>query len=749
MLKVPSILRGDRLPLVLSTSIVALVLLVMSARLPLFFDVQQRLEWLAYDLRMQLTLPEPEGFDPQVVVVDVDEKSLAAEGHWPWPRRRIADLVEAISARGALVIAFDSTYPEAERNPADQVLEAGTALTPEIRQALAAGRDATDGDRHLASVLAAHQVVLGFTFTNAPVPDKGALPAPTVRYAGDADRVSFLQMKTHVGNLPVLQDSATAGGFFTVMPDADGVIRRVPTVVRHGDALYASLALETMRLVLGAESVEVITKPVGDGERIERISIGDMLDLPTDGEGQLIVPFRGKSPQFLYLSATDVLNGRVDESVMQGSVVLVGATAEGMKDLRATPVQAVYPGVEVHATAISALFGAGFPVRPAWALGADVALLVTTSLLAIVLFTRLGPLTSILTALLLLGGVTGLNIWLWSAKQLVLSLASPVLCLLAITFVHLSFRFLAEARSRQGLKEAFGQYVPATLVEEMYLDPEKDFGFEGESREMSVLFCDIRKFTTVSEQLDPHALKQFLNAYFTPITEIIFRNQGTIDKYVGDMLMAFWGAPLRNPAHAQQAVRAALEMLAALPALHKSFRERGWPEIDIGIGINTGPMNVGDMGSAFRRAYTVIGDAVNLGSRLEALTTHYGVQLLVSDATREAVTGVVFRRLDRVRVKGKTEPIDIHEALCLEKDLQPALVAELQAHASALDAYFAGDWDTAEQRFSALAAAHPQRKVYGLFVARVGNLRQTEGAGWDGVYSHTTKKGSAGEEELT
>jgi adenylate cyclase len=234
----------------------------------------------------------------------------------------------------------------------------------------------------------------------------------------------------------------------------------------------------------------------------------------------------------------------------------------------------------------------------------------------------------------------------------------------------------------------------------MFHDPDKDFGFEGESREMSVLFSDIRGFTTLSEKLDPQGLKQFLNAYFTPITEIIFRKQGTIDKYVGDMVMAFWGAPLRDHAHAQNAVETALAMLDAMPKMREDFGARGWPEVDIGIGINTGPMNVGDMGSSFRRAYTVIGDAVNLGSRLESLTKYYGVRLLVSDSTR---------------------------------------ASELEAHEAALDAYFAGDWDAAAHRFSALASAFPERLVYGVFVERVAELRQTQAPGWDGVYAHTAK----------
>jgi adenylate cyclase len=740
MLKPASLLRGDRLPLTLSSLILVLGIVVLTARMPLLYDIQQRLEWFAYDLRMRLNLPNEMEFDPQVVIVDIDEKSLAAEGQWPWARRRIADLVEAISGAGAMVVAFDSTFPEPERNPIDQVLETGAeGLAPEVQEALAAQRESMDGDLYLSGVFAANPVVLGFTFTTAEVEGKGELPASSVHYEGDPDRVSFLRMETQVGNLPALQASATASGFFSVVPDADGVIRRVPTVIRHGDTLYASLAVEAMRMVLGAESVEVITEPVGDTERIDHLSIGGMLDIPTDGEGQVIVPFKGRSPRFLYLSATDVLNGRVDASAMEGSVVLVGTTAEGLKDLRATPVQAVYPGVEVHATTISALFGSGFPVRPAWALGADVAVLALSGIAAIVLFARLGLLWSIFAALLLLGAVAGLNFWLWSAKQLVLSLAAPVLSLLAIILVYLGFRFLEEARSRRGLKEAFGQYVPATLVEEMFHDPDKDFGFEGESREMSVLFSDIRGFTTLSEKLDPQGLKQFLNAYFTPITEIIFRKQGTIDKYVGDMVMAFWGAPLRDHAHAQNAVETALAMLDAMPKMREDFGARGWPEVDIGIGINTGPMNVGDMGSSFRRAYTVIGDAVNLGSRLESLTKYYGVRLLVSDSTRAAVTGVTFRRLDRVQVKGKSEPIEIHEAVCLSSQLEATLAAELEAHEAALDAYFAGDWDAAAHRFSALASAFPERLVYGVFVERVAELRQTQAPGWDGVYAHTAK----------
>jgi adenylate cyclase len=733
-------LHGDRIPTILSVAVLALVVLVQGAHLPVLHELQQRIEALAFDARLRLTLPGQQEFDPQVVIVDVDEKSLAAEGHWPWPRARIAALIQGMADAGAAVIAFDFTFPEADRNAASEVLGAvGEELDPLLREALAARVETLDHDRAMADALAANPVLLGFTFTRAQKLGKGALPASTVTFAGDIDKVSFLRMPPHLGNIEVLQRGATGAGFFTVMPEFDGVIRRVPTVVRYGDKLYASLALEAMRLTLGADSIEVITRPIGDKARIERISIGGMLDIPTDGEGQVIVPYRGRSPQYLYVSATDVLRGNAKPGVMEGSIVLVGSTAEGLKDLRSTPMQAVYPGVEIHANVVSALFGSGFPVAPPWALGADIAILLVTGLLGIVLFSRLSPILAIVVAFVLVGAVAASNIWLWR-EQLVLSLATPVITLLAITFIHVIFRFLDEARSRRSLRDAFGQYVPTSLVEQMYEDPDKDFGFEGESRVMSVLFSDIRGFTTLSESLGPHTLKQFLNAFFTPLTEIIFRHQGTIDKYVGDMVMAFWGAPVRDVNHRQHAIDTALDMLAALPALGAEFAERGWPVVEIGIGINSGAMNVGDMGSSFRRSYTVIGDAVNLASRLEGLTKYYGVKLLVSEASTQGVTGVVLRHLDRVRVKGKKESIELYEVVCREAEADAALRGEIAAHHEALAAYLRGAWDEALAGFTTLRAAYPQRAFYELFVQRIGELRgSVDSAAWDGVYEHLSK----------
>jgi adenylate cyclase len=329
----------------------------------------------------------------------------------------------------------------------------------------------------------------------------------------------------------------------------------------------------------------------------------------------------------------------------------------------------------------------------------------------------------------------------FNAADLWLPLAIPMLVQLPIAlFVGLLAQYLAEAHSRRRLKAVFGQYVPPEIVDEMSRNPDADFSLEGASRELSVLFCDIRSFTTISESLAADELKQLLNHFFTPMTRIIFEQRGTIDKYVGDMIMAFWGAPVQDPRHRQHAVEAALAMLEKVEDMRPGFSERNWPEVNIGIGINTGMMNVGDMGSEYRRAYTVIGDAVNLGSRLEGLTKYYGVRLIVSETTAAGLDGILLRCLDRVRVKGKHEPVTIYEPVGHTGSVPAELVKEVGDSNRALEYYFAGDWEAARMAFQALFDARPKRKLYHLYLERIGELQsQVMADGWDGVFEHTTK----------
>jgi adenylate cyclase len=321
-----------------------------------------------------------------------------------------------------------------------------------------------------------------------------------------------------------------------------------------------------------------------------------------------------------------------------------------------------------------------------------------------------------------------------------LPLALPVVMPVLLGMLNMAWGFLFEERSKRHLQGMFGQYVPPELVAELADNPDGLVSMEGERREMTVLFCDIRSFTTISEGLEPGELKDMLNRYFTPMTRIIFENRGTVDKYVGDMIMAFWGAPLEDPDHARHALVTALAMLEESERLKPELQAMGYPELNIGIGLNSGPMSVGNMGSEYRRAYTVLGDAVNLASRLEGLTKFYGVRLVVGDDTRAGQDDFLFRILDRVQVKGKDEPVDIHEPVGPRAELDPAVITEVEAHEAAVAAYRARDWETARAAFNKLATAHPDRVIYTLYLERMELVDPTTlPEDWDGVFRHTSK----------
>ena len=462
--------------------------------------------------------------------------------------------------------------------------------------------------------------------------------------------------------------------------------------------------------------------------------------IPTDELAQVIIPYSGPRRTFRYVSATDVLHGRVSPESMAGAVALVGSTAAALGDIRATPVGKVFPGVEIQANLIRGFMDRSIPYRPEWSNAATLlALLVLGSLIA-VLLPFLGPWSMVAVSTGAAALLFAFNIWAWQGLGLALPVAVPGLLVLVLATFNLAYGFLFENRLRERLRDQFGQYVPPQLVQEMARRP-KDYGFEGESRVLTVLFADIRGFTTLSEGLDATALKRLLNRFFTPMTRIIFDHRGTIDKYVGDMIMAFWGAPVSDADHRAHAIDAALVMLDKVKELRRAFLDEGLPEIDIGIGLNTGLMNVGDMGSSFRRAYTVIGDSVNLGSRLEGLTKFYGVHLVVSEFTREGLEDrYVFRELDLVRVKGKKEAVRVYEPIRPASETTEALSREVDSYHQALGLYREGHWDESWEAFQALRKAHPSIPLYQLYLERIERLLQSPPTDeWDGVFERTEK----------
>ena len=773
------LLKGARLPLLLGLLAMLLSLWLHVGAPPAIAAFIDRLDNLVYDQRYNLFIPARGDGDHKIVIVDFDQKSLDAEGQWPWSRFKIGDLVEKLADAGVLVVGFDVTFPEPERNLAVELQQRLGSESQDLINQLGQVQEALNGDAYFAGKMQYTDVALGMSFRANEALRYGVLPEQiTAIDEGDAGFSTLIVMQGYEANIATLQNAAAGGGFFDTIPDLDGIIRSTPLVLNFRNQLYPSLALEMARLYYFEENFTIQTEAdaFGNFRRVTGVNMGQ-ITIPTTVDGRVLIPFIGRSElgesgTFPYMSATDVLQDNLNEqqqAQLENSLVLIGTTATGIYDLRSTPLEAVYPGVEVHANVLNALLSASpsvtidesanatgsgvegmlsgldfirnnpFPSRPDWENAAVAVAIVVIGMFLSLVYPRLGPALLGLSSLAFMLGLVALNFKLWIDYKLDISLIILLFLILLITVVNMTYGFLKEGMNRRAIKMMFDQYVPPAHIDAMLDDPD-NYNFDGESKELSVLFSDIRGFTTISESLSATELKTFLNDFFTPITGIIFDNHGTIDKYVGDMVMAFWGAPLDDADHRQHALNAALLMLEKTEELKTSFVERGLPEVNIGIGINSGFMNVGDMGSTYRRAYTVLGDAVNLASRLESITKFYGVKLLIGEDTHDHVEGFLCRLVDKVQVKGKEQPIRIYEPLCLDKDASPELRELVDAYHQAHDFYLQQQWDQAEQCFRELAQRDTGRLLYSVYLERIENLRTQNLTGdWDGTFRHTAK----------
>ncbi len=733
------------MPIAGGIAITLLVVFLHQADSGVLRAVRDRLDWLVYDLRFNQTLPADPVPHRDVVIVDIDEASLAEVGHFPWPRSVLAQLIDRLVEAGVVVVGFDIVFAEAEENPIRQVLREATPLLGDnaarLGELLAPVDEELDGDLLFArSISAAREagidIVLGYALTLEQ--NRAGVTGDPLELldAPDPGALGLEQMTGHTANIPVLQQAAERAGFFVSTPDADGVNRSYPMILAYDDAIYPSLALESARRFLFVEEIALLSTPIGGVETLEAVSLDGEL-LPTDGLGRVMIPYRGPARTFDYVSAADVLRGDAGEA-LAGRIALIGTSAVGLVDIRSTPVSSVYPGVEVHASVLAGIIDGQFPFKPPWADGVDIVLTFGLGLLLSLVLPFSGVLLYVLASAVAAGIAVWVNLWLWIDQAFVTSLIGPLLAVVAVTSFNLVYGFFTETLAKRQLKSMFGQYVPPELVEEMSRNPE-GITDDGERRELTVLFCDIRGFTTISEQLTASQLKDLLNRFFTPMTEIIFDHRGTIDKYVGDMIMAFWGAPLADPDHARNAIDTALMMLARTEELKPELARLGYPEVNIGIGLNTGPMNVGNMGSQFRRSYTVLGDSVNLGSRLEGLTKFYGVQLIVGEQTHAGQDAFLFRQLDRVQVKGKKEPTRIYTPICRLDEATSEVRAELALYEQARRAYIEKRWDDAEQGFRELRVEE-DNVLYDIYLERLAHLRvEPPDDDWDGTFVHTSK----------
>lgn len=698
-----------------------------------------RVDAIFYDARLTLMLPDPIVVNDNIKIIDIDEKSLEAEGRWPWSRKKIANLIDQLADAGVEAVAFDVIFSEPESNSAEKLIDdlaLRGMLEDADKQRLGGFASKVSNDAYLAEHLGATTVILGSVFHNEEQ-SVGRLSRPMAGISRKiADQLTLPKQPSYAAPLKILTSNAAMVGSVNAEPDNDGILRRSPAILRHGNAIFPSLSLATAMLVRDVGRVKPVFQDDGAGNvNVIGVKYGDYL-IPTDRHGHINIAFQGGAYTYEYIPATDVLNGKYANGGLQDVIAFVGTSAAGLLDVRSTPFEKIYPGVETHAVMLDSILSGRVPSKPAFELGAVVVLLVVLGLVMAFIQPILKPAMLIgLSTAVVVALVAG-NFYIWAAHLYDITIITPLILVALITLWNVGYSLVRENNQRQMIKSMFGQYVPPQHVDLMLADA-KNYNTEGESKELTVMFADVRNFTNISESLTANKLKQALNRYFTPITGAIFDNHGTIDKYVGDMVMAFWGAPIHDDNHRKHAIDAAFAMLYETEKIKPEFAADGLPEFNIGIGLNTGPMNVGDMGSEFRRAYTVLGDSVNLGSRIESLTKFYGAKLMVSEFVMEGVDEYLFLLTDNITVKGKTEAIKVYQPIGLKGEVEPEIEKQVDCFHRALDAYAKQDWDKAIELLNTIEHFAHLRDLY---IDRIASLRSQDlGADWDGVYRHTSK----------
>ena len=718
------------------------------------WSMLQRLDDFIYDARLTATMPMT--LDDRIVIVDIDEKSLSEVGRWPWSRNKLAQLVDNLFDQQAALVAFDVVFAEADGSSGlgqlNELARTDFKDQPAFAERMRQLQPSLDYDGVFAKSLQGRPVVMGYYLSSdQDARASGVLPAPVLTQADTLGRQVTATLWTGYGsNIETLATAAPLAGHFNPVIDTDGVVRALPLLAEYKGEYYESLSLAVFRLLTGMPNVSVAFSNESylsrNKQGLDRVLLKQgekTLGIPVDDRVTTLVPYRGRAGKnggsYHYVSAADVLKNKLPVDSIKGKIILVGTTAPGLLDLRVTPVSETYPGVEIHANLISGLLDGQIRVQPDFSVGYDVAMLVLAGLLLAIGLPLLSAVRAVMLSVFVIGGLVAANFALYFTEGWVLPLAGALVMAVTAFTLNMSYGYFVESRSKRELANLFGTYVPPELVDEMVKDPDH-YSMKAVNRELTVMFCDMRGFTKMSETMEPVQLQELLTGVFTRLTALIRANRGTIDKYMGDCVMAFWGAPVESVQHAHLAVKSAMEMAHAVREINRDHRERGLPEIDIGIGLNTGSMCVGDMGSNIRRAYTVIGDAVNLGARLEGLSKAYGVDIVVSEATKNQTTGVAWQELDRVRVKGKEQAVAIFWPVAPMLRIAEETVSELKLWAVFMKAYRAQNWDQADVMLLNLMRMNAKKYLYLLYAERVASMRLLPfDPEWDGATNFETK----------
>jgi len=676
-----------------------------------------------------------------VVIIDIDEKSLREIGQWPWPRNIVAQLIRRILDEEPRVVGLDIVFAEQDRTSpiryVDELQRIFNVKLPSLNPAVAP--EMLNHDLALGRAVAAGPTILGYAFQlyddGLKVPQD--LPFPSCRINVHPATTPFRDLaliKAYRGVLNIMDVAqGRSEGFFNVFPDPSGTIRKVPLLMMLDDIPYPSLALEMYRVGMDQNDIaihashQVKTPETG----LLGIAVGERY-IPTDDNGQLAVNFRGPAKTFPYLPAVDILLGQ-HRLALKDKYVLIGGSASGLFDLVATPFANLYSGVEVHASIIDNMVaGDPFSHDIFSEIGWTYALIIVGGILLSFILSYSGPLLGGLGGLLIIAAALFGNYQLFFLKQTLVGVVYPFLSFLLIFLAVSVGNYFYEGREKSFIRGAFGHYVSPRVVSQLIDNPAK-LSLKGEQKNLTVVFSDIRGFTTISEQMSSEQLSIFMNEYLTTMSNCIIDHGGTVDKFIGDAIMAIWGAPLDDRDHAIHALQAAMNMMAQLKETRQDYARRGLPVIDIGIGINTGMMSVGNFGSHARFDYTVMGDNVNLASRLEGANKDYGTHVIISEFTRAQLGDQFFCRfIDKVRVKGKNKAVNIYEPL-VEGMPDTALIKEVEAFESAVADYRNQKFIRAKDVIEALYRNNPLR-LYAIYLQRIGNyLKSPPPADWDGV----------------
>jgi adenylate cyclase len=680
-----------------------------------------------------------------VVIVDIDEASLKEIGQWPWPRTILADLVTRLTELGVVAIGFDIIFAEPDRMSPSIAATSFRNLDDDTRNKL---RTLPSNDEVFAQAIRRSRVVVGQAGSATAAPRSQAEAALQTGFAvRGPDATPFLV--TFAGllrNVPVIEQAAAGRGVFSVLPERDGIVRRVPLVMRAQGAMVPSLSIELLRVVTNSSAILVRADQAG----VQSVAVPG-LQVPTDQNGRFWVHFNKHDPA-RYVSAKDVLQGRVPRDRVEGKLVLMGTSAVGLLDIKTTPVSAAIPGVEIHAQILESALTKSSLTSPNYAVGVELLVAVFVGLAIIIVAPIFRASIVIALGAIIAAALIGTSWYLYSQYNLLIDFTYPLISSALVYLALVFMNYVKEQKQRQQIRAAFGYYLSPALVEQLARSPEK-LMLGGEERRMTVLFSDVRGFTTISEHYkhDPQGLTRLMNQFLTPLTNAIIERKGTIDKYIGDAIMAFWNAPLDDPQQEINACEAALEMLARADKLNQQFKREAeqnggkYMPLNVGIGLNTGPCVVGNMGSDFRFNYSVLGDTVNVASRLEARTKDYRIPIVIGAQTeQQAKEKFATIEIDRIQVKGKSEPETVFTVLGHAELRQDANFQDLrELTAGMLRSYREQDWTRALEAIERCRKAGERfgiAALYDMYAERIEAFRRAPPPpDWNGVYEAESK----------